>query len=307
MARTVQDILAAVHRKCSGLIPISDIYQSMLNVHRQIYAVYVWPWTYTEANISVAATYSTGTIAITDGTNTVAGTLTVWDTGWQYKKLHFTAIADYPIESFASPTSLTLKQNINTGANWTAAAYTIYQEDYPLPEDCEPGDVLLIVNPQYRYRLINPPRYTQEMYSTALGVTFNSFQRSWSDAGYQNSRYCIRFQPPPGSACEYRVVYRKRVPQLSSLTDASQLPETFDLALEHLTEFEVKRANPKIFPAQESQLAKAEGYQVLQNMRRRATTSTSDIVSGYNNWPLLGGSSMVDATTGLIIQGPVTG
>ncbi len=152
--RTVEEIAASVQRRVGGIAPRMEILDAIDNANKEIHGKYEWPWTRAESNIRVQGTYTTGTVSITDQTNAVTGTGTNWDTTWLYKRIYFgTNNVDYQIASVNSPTSLTLAQNINLGVNQTNVGYTIFQDTYPLPSDCEFGDILLVVNPIFRYKL----------------------------------------------------------------------------------------------------------------------------------------------------------
>jgi len=211
---------------------------------------------------------------------------------------------DYQVSAFGSGTTATLAQVIDTGQNWSGVGYTIYQDVYPLPSDCEPSDVVAIVNTQIRYRLLHVGRYTLENRSIGNGFFTTNYQDSWCDAGYDdtNSVYLIRLSPPPAAACEYRIVYRRRVPDVTTTTAHTEIPETFDKCLELLTEAEVRRKHR--LPGYQE--AKQEGYQILQNLRKRVQTGIDDRFSQYTTWPPLSNVSMVDTGSGLVMAGPTS-
>ena len=176
---------------------------------------------------------------------------------------------------------------------------------YALPSDCEPADVVCIVNTGIRYRLLHIGRYTLEQRAISSGVLFTNYQDCWCDAGYDDTNhvYLIRVSPAPAAQIDYRIVYRKRPAQLSALTDTTELPETYDKCLELLTEAEVRRKSR--LPGYQE--AKQEGYQLLQNMRKRTATAIDDRFSQYSTWPPLSNVSMIDAGSGLVMSGPTSG
>jgi hypothetical protein len=302
-ARTVGMILGSVQRSTGGSVPISDIYEACLDSHRRIYANYPWPWTYKDANILVQPTYSTGTVTVNDGATAVASSGATWSVAWKYKKILFTGV-DYQVASFPTTSTATLAQAINTGQNWTTVPYTIYQDVYALPTDCEPADVVEIVNVTIRYRLLHLGRYTLEQRAVATGFTTNNFQDSWCDAGYDdtNNVNLIRLSPVPSAVAEYRIVYRKKVPDITTVSSQTEIPETYDKCLELLTEAEVRRKHR--LPGYQE--AKQEGYQILQNLRRRVSTAVDDRFAQYATWPTFNNVSMIDYGTGLVIGGPTS-
>jgi hypothetical protein len=298
--RTVNTVLGAVQRKTGA--SITTIMDALRRQHRMLYAQYSWPWTYQDATLPVRGSYTTGTISITDGTANLVGTDTVWSTLWKYKRINIGSNVTYKVATFMTPTTATLTQVINTGQDWTDQNYTIFQDTYALPADCEPGDIICIVNPQVRYRLQHWPRLTAESRSVAIGVMFNNFQDVWTDAGYDEVANCylIQFSPSCGSTTEYKIIYRRRMPDITDATSTSAIPETFDLLLEHMTEWEVRRLQGD----QGWQAAKQEAYQILKGMRKRIATSLDDTYAVYSTWPTLGQSSFFDASTGLMLAGP---
>lgn len=297
--RTVQQILGAVQRKTGA--SVSEIYEALTRVHRQIYAKFPWPWTLREGLLQLNASYSVGTVSILDGTSSLVGLGTTWDTSWLYKRVSFGSNTDYKVASFGTATTATLAQTINTGSDWSDAGYTIYQDTYALPTDCEPGGIICITNPMMRYRMRKIPPAKLEERSSSRGMTFNNIQSDWCDQGFDETTgaYLIRVDPPPSGTYEYKILYRCRVPDLSDMTTRSEIPETFDYALELLAEAELKRVkgDPTWI------VAKQEGYQVIQSMRRTITTSLDDVYQ-MNSWPTIGDVSMMDMASGLMLAGP---
>ena len=63
-----------------------------------------WPWNYAETNILVPAPYTTGTINVTNGSATVNGVLTVWDTTWYGRRIRFSnSNLDYIVQTITNP------------------------------------------------------------------------------------------------------------------------------------------------------------------------------------------------------------
>lgn len=299
--RSVQHLLADVQKRVGGQAPVADIYTALQTANKRINGMERWPWLITEANIGVNGTYTTGTVSINDGTTALTGVGTSWSPTWRYKRLFIGSNTDYEIASFTNATTATLKSAINTGQNWSGATYTIFQNTYALPADFDSGAELLIVNPRIRYRLLKLPRATMETRSVSLGVYFQSYQDSWADAGYDetNKVYLIKFSPNPGSTTEYKLIYRRRVPDLAAVADTTFIPESFDEALVYMAEYLVKRQMGIPGWAE----AKEEAYQIVQSLKRWAK-GNADIFSLYSNWGTQGPSMM---GSGVIINPPTGG
>lgn len=310
--RTISQMAAAISRHVQGQVGYREIIDAIDTANKEIYTLYEWPWLRAEANILIKAPYNTGTVSCSDGSEVVTLNGGTWDTGWDLKRLFMgNNNIDLQVLSIDDSTHLTLVQPINFGASVVDQPYTLYQDTYRLPNDCEFGGMLLIVNPIYRYRLRYIPVYTLEWQSVFARMFFSNFQTGFSDGGevdpappvlgpqpfvlFGNST--IRFAPAPGSASEYRLVYRRRPPSFIALDETSILPESFDRVVEMLAEYHVRfqRVNP--LPGWME--VKREAYQMLSNMRRKMSISMIDNYSAYWQYPYFENSSMY--TSGLFI------
>jgi hypothetical protein len=308
--RTVQVMIADIARRTGGQIPIGVIMDAIESANKEIHVKYDWPWTRAEANIQIQAPYQVGTLSINDQTNVFTGSGTSWSPAWQYKRLYLGQNnVDYLVNGFSDATDGTLVQTINTGTNFVNSTYTIFQDTYALPADCEFGSILLIVNPIYRYRLRYVPSYTLDFQSIFSRVFFTNFQSGFADNGYDDTGKTglIRFAPAPGSICEYRIVYRRRPPSLQGLASTPTLPESFDRAIELLAEYKIRFGQKT--PMAGWMEVKQEAYQMILDMRRRISTSMQDNYSAYSQYPyydqMFGNSQSVFA--GGLFIGPTAG
>ena len=300
MPKSLLDIIGVVYRKLNGKYRTDQIYEAFMRGHQQVYQNYLWPWTQASANIQVKPIYQDGTISITDQTAAVVGSGTAWSPSWLYKKLSVGANVDYPVLSIGGLTNLTLAQTVNLGYNISGGTYTIYQDTYPLPADCEPGGIVCIVNPGLRYRLLNTSMYRIESSTIQRGVYFNNLQYQWCESGYDDIAkvFLIRLDPAPSTTTEYRMMYNRHTSDPSLLTDSTELPSSWDIILEHLTEAEVRRVSGDQGWKEPYQL----GYQAIQKLRQRVATQIDDSFSLYPSW---GGTSSIVDPSGLVITGPV--
>ena len=307
-ARTLQEMAAAVQRKTGALVPMGEIIDAINNANKELHVKYEWPWTYAESTFAIAPLYNAGTISVTDGSNQVnlAGAAT-WDTNWLYKRLYLGVNnVSYEVESFPNPTTALLKVNVNLGTSIVNGPYTLFQDTYALPSDCEFGNILLIVNPKLRYRLRDLPKYTLTWQNLWPGVFASNFQFAYCTSGYDDATGAelIQFAPPAGQACEFVMIYRRRPPELNTPTATSLIPESFDRILELLAEYEVKRSRPNVIPGWME--AKQEAYQLMQNMRRRMSNQMLDNFSNWAGYPFLLNESSI-GSNGLFISGPTVG
>ena len=302
-ARTVGTVIAAISRHTRGEVPRREISDAISDIYKQINSKYDWPWMFADTNIKIQPSYSTGTISIADQTKTVTLTGGTWDVTWLYKTL---LLSDcyYPIDLFTSPTTAVLKQAVNKGTNFVDVGYTIFQQDYPLPDDCEFGSSIILTNLTLHFPLRKIPTYRLQKQQAVLSELVTNFQTGYCDAGYDDAtrKYLIRFIPPPSENDDFKLSYRRRVPELFNISDNFLMPESFDEVIELLAEYKVKfrRSMPGWMEA------KAEGYQLLQAMRRKMATEPIDNMTSYSSYPPFADVSFYDPGSGAFV-GPVTG
>ena len=95
------------------------------------------PYLMTESFITTVAPYTTGTVAMTNGSTTVTGTDTVWTSAMVGRKIRFGSDnAYYRISAVGGTTSLTLEVPYQ-GTTDTDATYSIYKDEYRLPADLD--------------------------------------------------------------------------------------------------------------------------------------------------------------------------
>ncbi len=283
-SRTLGQIAQAISRHTRGEIPYGEILQAIADANVEVNSKYDWPWTRKDANIQIHPSYSDGTIDVADGSADVTGNGTNFDPAWLYKTMLIGQYY-YPIASVNSPTSITLAQTINQGQAVVASGYTIYQDIYPLPDDCEFGAILMLVNPLYRYKLKYIPTYTLERMSVWIPGFLTNFQTGFSDGGYDDptKKALIKVTPPPSAAAEYKIIYRRRAPDLTNIADLTLLPPSFDRIIELMGEYLARLNQPTPMPGWMER--KAEAYQLLQTMRRKMATAPYDNYAAYRTYP----------------------
>lgn len=101
-----------------------------------------WPWPFMESRESIVTVpdYSTGTVSISSGSQTVTGSGTTFTTsmaGGQYW-IQFTGSNDwYLISTRASNTSITIEQPYQGTSNLTGSTYLIRKKYYSLSSSCD--------------------------------------------------------------------------------------------------------------------------------------------------------------------------
>jgi hypothetical protein len=283
MRRTLQAMMASVQRACQGAnVPLGDIHKAIDTSYKDVESGYDWPWTYTETNIIIDQTYTTGTISITNHTNVVTGLGTTWDVTWTGRRLRVgSSNVDYIVTSVVNPTSLLLAQAVNLGANITNSAYFLYQDTFYMPSDFAPGQDIFIGQPEMRVRVKHIPRVTLEQQSLVLKQLQTNLTSYYADGPYDevNGLYSIRFMPTISGPGQYRLTYRKVPADLTALIQTTHIPPGYDEVLELLAEARVKTTY-NIPGAEQAQAKAASKLRMLRKQIATANVDTQSILSG---------------------------
>lgn len=86
--------------------------------------------------VDIKNSYNTGTIAVTDGSTTVTGTGTSWDSTWTGKKIIFEDEGfPYEISLVNHTTQITLTRAYEGSTNLSGNSYTIFQDEYDIYDE----------------------------------------------------------------------------------------------------------------------------------------------------------------------------
>jgi hypothetical protein len=173
-----------------------------------------WPWNSGEGVVTTVAPYSTGTVAVVNGSASVVGTGTTWSTGWTTPaiiRINGSSGDCIQVSSFDSTTGLTL----DVAWPYTSDATATYSIEFPAH-----------VIPGY----ISVTGVTIARLSTMIKLRRASFetmlaQRPWVPATFWPGEYDVRMGdgtttqklvlwPPPSDVRTIRFEYSKAVPPL---------------------------------------------------------------------------------------------
>ena len=171
---------------------------------------YPWKGLELETVIESTAAYSTGTVSLTEGSNAVVGTGTVFTsglTGMQFRAQGDAAIYTF---TFVDGTDGTLDRNYEGQSN-ALAGYWIFQGEYSLPANCK--TVLSVGNPQTGFPLLDWSKDTAQR-SVAAGLYPSSFPLAWDIAADSSEAsppvlHTLQLVPAPLLAAGYPLRYQK--------------------------------------------------------------------------------------------------
>lgn len=121
-----------------------------------------WPYYIQDKGvIETVDDYSTGTVAITNGTKTVTGTSTVFTAAMVGRKIRINdGNPYYRIASFTSTTEIALEDNYQ-GDTETAATYTIFKDEYRLASDVDKYKLLRQAENNVSIFSLHPSRFDE--------------------------------------------------------------------------------------------------------------------------------------------------
>ena len=153
---------------------------------------YKLPWLERTAQLRTHAPYSTGTVAISVGSNTLTGTSTLWATADSYGennarttgKMTLQGTTDiYPITTVTSDTAITLASKYVGSAALSGATYTYFEDTYDLASDflrpidfqffSQAYNIQLIPRDEFRRRFPRPNVQGNPQYACLLDLAPN--------------------------------------------------------------------------------------------------------------------------------------
>lgn len=106
-----------------------------------------WKFLRSYKELILAAPYSTGTVTVNNGSATVTGSGTTFDTSWKHRMFWIPSHpVNYLVASVDSTTQLTL-ESAWQGSNLAGQSYFVVQHRYPLDNQAYESGVIQFVNP----------------------------------------------------------------------------------------------------------------------------------------------------------------
>jgi hypothetical protein len=197
---------------------------------------YAHPWQHLlkRFTLQTEAIYNTGTITATNASTSVSGDSTVWVSSWvtspSNRKITIEGRSEpYDVSAIGGATSLTLADSF-IGDTDSGLAYTLYRDTYPLPTDCGMAKLMVLYDPDLRFRLdfYNQPKFIGVRASdpgltgipecfTAVGLTSETPPRPQ-----------IQLYPAPSAVRAYHGWYFKRPAFLTSDGSYFDWPEEYE-------------------------------------------------------------------------------
>lgn len=185
-----------------------DARRAIQNAYRDLASRHHWSYYYTRGRLGTVAPYSTGTINYTQATRTVTLSDGVFPSWASQGVLVITNVA-YEIATNPSNTTLVLTQHSNPGTDLAAGTtYSMYQDTYPLPVDCQAIDRMILVNNAFAMWYEHPSAWLerQRIYRGP------AVPRSYTIRGSPNyfGSLAISFFPPPDAIYQFDFIYQRR-------------------------------------------------------------------------------------------------
>lgn len=114
----------------------ADVLEGLIDdCYQEIIGKLAWSRQNVQTILQTVAPYSTGTVALTNGSTAVTLTSGTWTSGMTGRAFRVVGGSEFYELTYGSATTGTLDRAYE-GATATGAAYKIFQHVYPLPSDC---------------------------------------------------------------------------------------------------------------------------------------------------------------------------
>lgn len=181
--------LSSAMRLTSGIVATDNICKRLINVALQdmhLGTDYKFPWAERNARLITQAAYTTGTVSYTQGSASITGTSTLWNTNNAFsvanarvngKIIFGGSMTPYIVQAVNSDTSITLSSKV-TDATASGSGYSYFEDEYALASDF--------------LRTVDIQRFTNGPISIDL-ISRTEFRRRYPDNRIP--------QPTPSVAC----------------------------------------------------------------------------------------------------------
>lgn len=207
--------------------------QFLNNIYQEVVLGREWPWMKASYDFRLTEPYTTGSATAVQGSATVTGVGTNWDSTLTPGNIfHFAnSRVIYHVASVESPTSLTLETKYSE-ENQTEGEYVIVKNQYKLPKET---DYLLtwVMNSSFKAMPISPDelRLIQSKDPTRLGQPrwYSLVRRDTDD----DATY-VEVWPSPDKFYQTHIDYKVRILKLSDSADEYPIiPDRYRVVLYH--------------------------------------------------------------------------
>lgn len=213
---TLQEMAREVHLYSGGVAPILLTQRWVRDRYRSACEKTLWSFKIGRGQFFTTTAYSTGTVAMTQGSANVTGTSTVWTTAThddlQFKVDGFV----YTVDSVSSNTSLTLDRNWEK-ATTTASTYEIVKA-YITPSNSDFHAFVSVIDPDNGWRL-HTGFTVMDLDLIDSRRTSSSTPTLMAAMPYSSANQQFEMWPSPTTRKQYPYIYEKRVADLSATTD----------------------------------------------------------------------------------------
>lgn len=221
---SVSELITAILRATGHGTPTQEvtkraaILQFLNNRYQDVLVGRHWRWGQASFDFNLEAPYSTGTISLTQGSQTVTGTGTDFSANIEAKSLLTIPGSSvvYHVLSVESTTSLTLETKFAED-DVTDSAFVIYQNQYRLPKEVDHIQSMIVDSVSKLVPLgVEDFRLNQSRQPTRAGVpeTFALIRRDVDD----DARY-IEIYPAPDRRFQTHIDYTVRIAKLEDDSD----------------------------------------------------------------------------------------
>jgi hypothetical protein len=237
MARTFGQLAAKLQEDIHSFTP-AKARQAINEAYLTIAEGHPWQHLLKRFTLQTEAEYSTGTIAITENTTSVALTDGAWVVAWgtapSMRRMEIEGRDElYDVTIFPTTTSATLADTY-IGDTLTAGTYNLFRDTYPLPTDCGYAKLAALYDPSQRsgdrgrLYFFLPGRYIRERAFNARLTGVPQCFTLMSQTSETPPRPQLQMYPAPDEVRAYHGWYFRRPALMSADGEYPDWPAEFE-------------------------------------------------------------------------------
>jgi hypothetical protein len=198
--------------------------------YRSLNGEYRWPWLIAHTVITTEASFTDGTVSVTN--NSVVITPTgAWDTTWKHRRIMISGRSEVYGLTYNTGTSQWNLSQAWPGDNGSGLSYTVFRSEYAMPADCDYGRDVIFVDAQNRLQF---PMVSAYDLKTAAAYRYGEVSYPEAVARVQLevitgvAYQLVEFFPAPAGVYSFPAYYFKKPAGPTLGSDVPFWPEDYE-------------------------------------------------------------------------------
>lgn len=244
---TVDDVVSYVMPQLPEDAPVRAMIQFVNRIEEEIRDKGDWAHFFKKGSLDFVAEYSTGTVAVNEGSATVTGTGTVFPADSVGRLFRVAGSDEYVVSVRVSDTELTLARNF-TGDDATAQTFRLYQNEYEMPTDVK--EIIGVWDVTNNHRIMPDSREDNKSKSVNTSIPAFEHVHGFNHHGSRHHHFNMhpwkvysivdlgtndvpemRFYPPPQNIAHVEIWYWRTFTAATTVDSTIDFPSDLDLLI----------------------------------------------------------------------------